>query len=71
MIPENGTEWVARDGRRMRVVEVIVPKDPADMPWCRMDVLNAGKRMRRTTTMSTGNFGTDVAPGFLRPAPQI
>lgn len=65
MIPDIGSEWVARDGRRMRVKEVIVPPNPADMPWCKLDVLNAGKGMRRSTEMSTVNFGSEK---FLRPA---
>jgi hypothetical protein len=67
MIPAVGSEWIARDGRRMRVVEVVVPKDPADVPWCKMDVLNPGKRMRRRTEMSTANFGSETVPAFLRP----
>lgn len=67
MIPDVGSEWYARDGRVMRVDEVVIPTDPADMPWCKMTVLNAGKRMRRRTTMSTNSFGTSLATAFLRP----
>lgn len=67
MVPEVGSEWYARDGRVMRVDEVVVPVDPAAMPWCKMTVLNAGKRMRRKTQMSTGNFGSDLVSAFLRP----
>lgn len=69
MIPEVGSEWIARDGRRMRVEEVIFPVDPSDMPWTRVTVLNASKGMRKHTQMSTANFGSDIVPGFLRPAP--
>lgn len=32
MIPEIGSEWIARDGRKMRVEEVIYPVDPSDLP---------------------------------------
>lgn len=67
MIPEVGSEWYARDGRVMRVDEVVVPVLPQDMPWAKLTVLNAGKRMRRKTTMSTSCFGTDLATAFLRP----
>lgn len=67
MIPEVGSEWYARDGRVMRVDEVIVPVRPEDMPWAKMTVLNAGKRMRRKTSMSTANFGSDLISAFLRP----
>jgi hypothetical protein len=68
MIPAVGTRWYARDGRVMTVLEVVIPRDPAAMPWCRMKVENAGKRMRRVTEMNVGNFGTDLTFGFLRPA---
>lgn len=67
MIPEVGTEWYARDGRVMRVDEVVIPVDPSIMPWCKMTVLNAGKRMRRKTQLSTVNFGSDLVSAFLRP----
>lgn len=64
MIPEVGTVWKARDGRVMRVDEVIIPVLASDMPWAKVTVLNAGKGMRRKTTMNTGNFD----PGaFLQP----
>lgn len=69
MIPDVGSEWIARDGRKMRVEEVVVPVDPADMPWCRMTILNPGKGMRRRTQLSTANFGSETHIGFLRPLP--
>lgn len=53
----------------MKVDEVVIPVLPEDMPWCKMTVLNAGKGMRRTTQMSTANFGSATHIGFLRPAP--
>lgn len=68
MIPEIGSEWIARDGRKMRVEEVIYPVDPSDLPWCKMIVLNARKGMKRRTTMSTGNFSDREYSKFLRPA---
>lgn len=71
MIPEIGTEWIARDGRRMRVDEVIIPVLASDMPWCRMTVLNASKGMRRTTSLNTGLFGSELHSNFLRPAPPV
>ena len=69
MIPEIGSEWIARDGRKMRVDEVIIPVDPDAMPWCKMTVLNPGERMRRHTEMSVSNFGRQSHIGFLRPLP--
>jgi hypothetical protein len=67
MIPAIGSEWYARDGRVMRVDSVDVPDDPAVMPRATLTVLNAGRRMRKTTTMSTDNFGSELYFGFLRP----
>lgn len=69
MIPEIGSEWIARDGRKMRVDEVIIPVDPDAMPWCKMTVLNPGKRMRRHTEMAVSNFGRGSYIGFLRLLP--
>lgn len=68
MIPDVGSEWIARDGRKMRVEEVIIPVLESDMPWCKMTVLNPEKGMRRKTTLSTSNFGSETHIGFLRPA---
>ena len=67
MIPDIGSEWIDRDGRKMRVDEVIIPPDPANMPWCKMTVLNPVKKTRRQTTMSTENFGSELR--FLSPVP--
>jgi hypothetical protein len=67
MIPEIGSEWIARDGREMRVDEVVTPVLASDMPWAKLTVLNATKGMRRHTTMATSNFGTDTVAAFLRP----
>lgn len=67
MIPEIGSEWIARDGRRMRVEEIVIPALPSDTPWCHMTVLNPGKGMRRKTQLSTANFGSETHIGFLRP----
>lgn len=64
MIPEVGTTWRARDGRIMRVDEVVIPPDAADMPWAKLTVLNPEKGMRRTTKMHTGNFDPCA---FLQP----
>lgn len=51
----------------MRVDKVVMPANPAEMPWCKLSVLNAGKGMRRKTEMHTGNFGSDLVTAFLRP----
>jgi hypothetical protein len=67
MIPEIGSEWIARDGRKMRVDEVVIPAWDGDMPWCKLTVLNPGKGTRRKTTMSTASFGSETHIGFLRP----
>ena len=67
MIPKVGSEWYARDGRVMRVDEIMIPVRREDMPWCKMTVLNAGKGMRKKTTMNTGNFGSELVSAFLRP----
>jgi hypothetical protein len=67
MIPDIGSEWLARDGRRMRVEEVIIPVRVEGMPWAKLTVLNPGKGMRRKTEMSTANFGSETHIGFLRP----
>lgn len=69
MIPDIGSRWCASDGRVMVVDEVVIPTNPADMPWCKMTVTNARKGMRKKTQMNTGNFGTNLASAFLRPAP--
>jgi hypothetical protein len=66
-IPKIGSEWIAKDGRKLRVDEVIIPVLETDMPWCKMTVLNPGKGMRRKTQMSTHNFGSETYPAFLRP----
>ena len=67
MIPKVGSEWYARDGRVMRVDEVVIPVRVEDMPWCKMTVLNAGRRMKKTTTMNTRHFGSELVSAFLRP----
>jgi len=67
MIPAVGSEWIARDGRKMRVEEVIIPACDSDMPWCKMTVLNPSKGMRRRTSLSTASFGSETHIGFLRP----
>lgn len=67
MTPTVGSEWCARDGRVMRVDQVVVPADPAMMPRAKMTVLNAGRRTRRKTEMSVKNFGSELCIGFLRP----
>lgn len=67
MIPEIGSEWLARDGRIMRVDDVVIPTLAQDMPWAKLTVLNPRKGMRKRTTMSTANFGTEFVSAFLHP----
>lgn len=67
MIPKIGSEWIARDGRKMRVDEVVIPINPADSPWAKVTVLNATKGMRRKTQMATTNFSDAQWSAFLRP----
>jgi hypothetical protein len=55
----------------MVVEDVVIPRDAAAMPWCLMLVENATGRMRKQTSMSVRNFGTDLASAFLRPAPKV
>jgi hypothetical protein len=63
-----GSEWMARDGRKMRVDEVIIPVDPDAIPWCKMTVLNPGERMRRTPKcrcrISADNLTSDFCGRF-------
>lgn len=67
MIPVVGSEWYARDGRVMRVDEIVLPADVTIMPRAKMTVLNAGRGMRKKTEMSVANFGDELYIGFLRP----
>lgn len=66
MIPEVGSEWLARDGRRMRVEEIL-PKTTNTNTMIRMTVLNATGRMKKKTQMHPRNFGDDMS-AFLQPA---
>lgn len=63
MIPDIGSEWNARDGRRMRVLRIIGKECPRAL----LMVLNAGYRMRGFTEISTSSFGLHP-PAFLIPA---
>jgi len=68
--PEVGSEWVAKDGRRIRVDEVIVPTVPEiDSVWTKCTVLNPAKGTRRQTTFAIGRFGPPGSARFLTPAP--
>lgn len=67
MTPVVGSEWCAGDGRIMRVEEVCPPRTLHGWPRAKLTVLNAGKGMRRQTTLSTQNFGSDRASAFLVP----
>lgn len=68
MIPEIGSEWKARDGRRMRVVRIIDAGIGQACPRAALDVLNPGYRMKGCTEIATSNFGLHP-PAFLIPAP--
>jgi hypothetical protein len=64
MIPDVGSEWIDRAGRKMRVDEVNIPTNPENMPWCKMTVLNPIKRTPHQTTMSIENFGAKLTSDF-------
>lgn len=68
MTPVVGSEWIARDGRRMRVDEIDRPVTHGFQPRCKMTVLNARNGMRRKTTMSVSSFSDEFVSAFLRPA---
>lgn len=68
MIPEIGSEWKARDGRRMKVVRIIDAGIGQECPRAALSVLNPGYRMKGFTEIATSNFGHHP-PSFLVPAP--
>lgn len=68
MIPDIDSEWIARDGRRMRVVRIIDAGIGQKCPRALLNVMNAGHRMRGFTEIATSNFGHQP-PAFLVPAP--
>lgn len=64
-LPPVGSEWLARDGRLLRVDAWTRPTHyPADDYWADCTVLNRAKGQRARTQMARANFGT-----FLVPAP--
>lgn len=67
MIPEIGSEWKARDGRRMRVLRIVDPGVLQECPRAVLMVLNPGYRMKGFTEIATVNFGLH-SPSFLIPA---
>lgn len=69
MIPEIGSEWIARDGRKMRVIRIIEPGAWQDCPRALLSVLNPGHRMRGFTEIATSSFGPSVGNSFLKPLP--
>lgn len=66
MIPEIGSEWKAKDGRRMRVMRIVDPGVMQECPRAILMVLNAGYRMKGFTEISTSKFGHQP-PSFLIP----
>jgi len=69
MIPEVGSEWKAKDGRRMRVIRIVDAGILQKCPRAILMVLNPGYRMKGYTEMATSNFGHQP-PAFLIPAPE-
>jgi len=69
MIPEVGSEWKARDGRRMRVISIRDAGVLQSCPRAVLMVLNPGYRMKGFTEMATSNFGHHP-PAFLIPDPE-
>jgi hypothetical protein len=66
MIPEIGSEWQAKDGRRMRVLRIVDAGVCEKCPRAVLVVLNPGHRMRGFTEIATSNFGHQP-PSFLVP----
>jgi hypothetical protein len=62
-LPRIGSEWIARDGRRMRVEAW--NQESAVMGgrfWAWVTVLNPVKGQRRRTTMLQERFGSFLTP---------
>lgn len=68
MIPEVGSEWRARDGRRMKVLRIIDAGIGQKCPRAVLSVLNPGYRMKGFTEIATSSFGHHP-PAFLIPSP--
>lgn len=68
MIPEIGSEWKARDGRRMRVIRIVDAGIQQVCPRAVLAVLNPGYRTRSFTEIATSSFGHQP-PSFLIPSP--
>lgn len=68
MIPEIGSVWVARDGRKMRVDRVTIPSNPSIEPVAHVTVLNATGRMKKISILGTHNFSDAQWSAFLRPS---
>lgn len=67
MVPDIGSEWIARDGRKMRVIRIIDPGIMEEFPRALLSVLNPGHRMRGLTEISTSKFGPSCGNSFLKP----
>lgn len=69
MTPEVGSEWLAKDGRKMRV-DKIVEQTATHHTIVKMTVVNATGRTAKTTQMHQRNFwdGDERRDAFLRPA---
>lgn len=66
MTPEIGSEWKAKDGRRMRVLRLVDAGIGQSCPRAVLCVLNPGPRMRGFTEIATSSFGL-YPPAFLIP----
>lgn len=67
MIPDIGSEWIARDGRKMRVLSIKTAGIGQKHARAVMYVLNPEYRARTVTELSVANFGSETHIGFLRP----
>lgn len=67
LLPQPGSEWLAADGRRVRLGTWTKPTTyPQDDLWVSCAVLNPAKGQRRQTSFTLARF-TGATP-FLRPA---
>ena len=66
---EVGSEWIARDGRKFRVLEVIDDPRVTYDPFAHLMLLNkTSKRQRTSTNMSIAkNFSDENFSRFLSP----
>lgn len=69
VVPAIGSEWIARDGRRMRVDSLPMRQFSGGKPFVYLIVLSAQSvKFRKRTRMGIENFSTEWWSSFLSPA---